>query len=87
MSSLPAAAGSDPVTGTAGHADAAAVWSWRLETADGHVTGRSDGFDSQSDAETWLGAQFGDLLDHGVDQVVLLQGDAVAYGPMSLHEA
>ena len=82
MSALPS--GSD-TSGQAG--DAESPWTWRLETADGHVTGTSEAFESQSDAETWLGAEFGDLLDHGVDQVTLLEGETVAYGPMSLHES
>ena len=82
MSALPS--GSDSPSGAAGGDSA---WAWRLETADGHVTGTSETFESQSDAETWLGAEFGDLLDHGVDQVTLLQGESAVYGPMSLHEA
>ncbi|QWC86758.1 hypothetical protein KLP28_02685 [Nocardioidaceae bacterium] len=72
--------------GPAGGAAADAPWTWRYETADGHVTGHSETFDSQSDAETWLGTEFEDLLEHGVDKVTLLEGERVAYG-MSLHES
>lgn len=64
-------------------------WTWRLETSDGGpVDGqseRSQGFPTQSDAETWIGEAWRDLLDGGVDQVSLLEEDRVVYGPMSLH--
>jgi len=42
-------------------------------------------FPSQSDAETWLGETWKDLLDGGVDAVVLCEDDRQVYGPMSLH--
>ena len=69
------------------------VWRWRLEdesgsevTADeGSVTGSASGFPSQSDAESWIGEVWRDLLDVGVAQVRLLEGDREVYGPMSLH--
>ena len=44
-------------------------------------------FPSQSEAESWLGETWRDLLDGGVDQVSLYEGDRLAYGPMSLHPA
>ena len=44
-------------------------------------------FPTQADAETWIGENWRDLLDAGVDQVTLLEGDRVVYGPMSLHPA
>lgn len=64
-------------------------WSWRLQRADG-TPARSTGvpeetFTTQADAETWLGEHWRGLLDKGVDQVVLVDDGAVAYGPMSLH--
>lgn len=46
-----------------------------------------EAFDSQADAETWLGENWRSLLEHGVDAVTLYDGEAVAYGPMSLHPA
>jgi hypothetical protein len=61
------------------------TWTWTLETADGEVTGRSEPFESRSDAESWVGEAFGELLEQGVDQVRLFDGDAEIYGPMSLH--
>ncbi|WP_037600815.1 hypothetical protein [Streptacidiphilus rugosus] len=42
------------------------------------------GFDSQGDAETWIGLSWRQLLDAGVAQVVLLQDSKEVYGPMSL---
>lgn len=42
-------------------------------------------FPTQSDAETWLGETWKDLLDGGVDAVVLWEDDRQVYGPMSLH--
>lgn len=42
-------------------------------------------FPTQAEAESWLGESWRDLLDNGVDAVVLWEDDRVAYGPMSLH--
>jgi hypothetical protein len=42
-------------------------------------------FTSQSDAESWLGEAWRDLVERGADQASLLQDDHVLYGPMSLH--
>jgi hypothetical protein len=65
------------------------TWSWRMESADGStiedVTGER--FPSQADAESWVGEAWQELLGQGVDQVSLLEGDRVVYGPMSLHPA
>lgn len=66
------------------------VWTWRYEDADGTVVTPSRGptaqpFASQSDAESWLGENWRDLLSAGVHQVTLLEGERTAYGPMSLH--
>jgi hypothetical protein len=47
----------------------------------------SGGFPSQSEAESWIGESWRDLLDAGIDQVTLLEGDRVVYGPMGLQEA
>ena len=64
-------------------------WSWRFEAADGGAVAgqpeRSQVFPTQSDAETWIGETWHELLDAGVDQVSLLEEDRVVYGPMSLH--
>ena len=64
-------------------------WAWKFETSKGaavsgdHTT--ADTFPSQSDAETWLGEVWRDLLADGVDQVTLLEDGRLVYGPMSLH--
>ncbi|MGI9084471.1 MAG: hypothetical protein ACR2FE_04180 [Aeromicrobium sp.] len=60
-------------------------WTWTLEKDDGESVGRSESFDSRSDAESWVGESFGELVEQGVDQVRLLDGDTEVYGPMSLH--
>ncbi|MCL3818416.1 hypothetical protein [Aeromicrobium wangtongii] len=61
------------------------TWTWAYETSAGDVIGRSEVFESRSDAESWVGEAFGDLLEDGVDQVRLFDGEAEVYGPMSLH--
>lgn len=61
------------------------AWTWTLETATGDVTGRSEEFESRGDAESWIGEAFGDLVNDGVDQVRLFEGEDEVYGPMSLH--
>ena len=64
---------------------------WRDEAADGsEVAGeapRGEAFPTQSDAETWLGENWRELLSAGVEQVTLLDGSREVYGPMSLRAA
>jgi len=60
-------------------------WTWGLENAAGESVGTSDPFDSRSDAESWVGEAFDELIEQGVDQVRLFDGDTEVYGPMSLH--
>jgi hypothetical protein len=70
-----------------------ASWRWRFEDGsgaevspqDGSTAAEAPGFPSQSDAESWLGEVWRDLLDDGVDQVSLFEADRQVYGPMSLH--
>jgi hypothetical protein len=72
-----------------------ATWRWRFETgsgaelgvAGGSAASGASGFPSQSDAESWIGEVWRDLLDEGVEQVTLFEGDREVYGPMSLHAA
>jgi hypothetical protein len=63
-------------------------WTWTYLDADAAaMTGGSlvsTGFPSQSDAETWLGEQWRDLAEAGVEAVTLEHEGAVVYGPMSL---
>ncbi|HYO38148.1 MAG TPA: hypothetical protein VER39_00675 [Nocardioidaceae bacterium] len=69
------------------------TWRWRFEDSSGGEVGATDGsmasaasgFPSQSDAESWIGEVWHDLLDEGVDQVTLFEADRQVYGPMSLH--
>ncbi|WP_432479255.1 hypothetical protein [Nocardioides sp. GXQ0305] len=65
-------------------------WWWRLEDSVGEevsVPGDLAGqrFASQADAESWVGEIWGELAEHGVDQVTLFELDRRVYGPMSLH--
>lgn len=62
------------------------VWTWRYEDENGAALQEpeSDGFESRSDAESWLGENFGDLAEQGVASVVLYEGERKVYGPMSL---
>ena len=60
-------------------------WTWQLEDASGESVGTSESFDSRSDAESWVGETFEDLLERGIDQVRLFDGVSEVYGPMSLH--
>ena len=41
-------------------------------------------YESQADAEAWLATSFEHLVDAGLTEVTLLDGDRVVYGPMSL---
>jgi hypothetical protein len=65
------------------------TWTWRYEDQAGAVLERprSESFGSQSDAESWLGENWRDLVDQGVHQVTLLVDGVAVYGPMSLHPA
>ncbi|AHH95325.1 hypothetical protein [Kutzneria albida] len=59
---------------------------WRYSDLDGNeVPGPDEVFEDRQEAEDWLSAEFSDLADAGVDQVTLLEGADVIYGPMSLH--
>ena len=66
-------------------------WTWTYLDADGTaMTGEAlgaTGFPSQSDAETWLGEQWRELAEAGVDAVTLAHEGTVVYGPMSLRAA
>ncbi len=65
------------------------AWTWRFENSAGEGVAAPEGavavFPSQADAETWLGEAFPELVEAGIDQVVLLEGVREVYGPMSLH--
>lgn len=59
-------------------------WSWRYEPATSPAGPVSQEFPTQSDAETWIGETWRELLDGGVDSVSLFEDDHVVYGPMGL---
>lgn len=64
------------------------TWRWRYENANGdEVTDRAlpaEIFSSQSDAESWIGENWRELLEAGVEKVTLLEDDRVEYSGMSL---
>jgi hypothetical protein len=63
------------------------AWTWRLEAGDGGTVGdRLDvpAFPSQSDAESWLGEVWRELVSAGASAATLLEDGRVVYGPMSL---
>ena len=68
-----------------------ADWTWAYSDADGNPVHAdsvpSTPFPTQSDAESWLGETWRDLLASGVESVTLREGDTVVYGPMSLRAA
>jgi hypothetical protein len=62
-------------------------WTWKVETSDGtpvELGFEAPEFSSQSDAESWLGEVWRELVDASAGQVTLLDDDHVVYGPMSL---
>ena len=63
-------------------------WWWRLEDSAGQEVAVDDVttqvFPSQSDAESWVGEIWEDLLEGGAEAVTLFEGDRLVYGPMSL---
>jgi hypothetical protein len=66
-------------------------WTWSYLDADAKaMTGEglvTAGFPSQSEAESWLGEQWRQLTDLGVEAVTLLHEGTIVYGPMSLRAA
>lgn len=63
------------------------AWMWRFEDADGKpVDGPSEAFSSQSDAESWLGQNWRELLATGVVTAVLVEDGRDEYR-MSLQPA
>jgi hypothetical protein len=66
------------------------TWQWRLEDPTGAaIDPASVGVpvpesDNQSDAESWLGENWRELLARGVATVTLFDGETEVYGPMGL---
>jgi hypothetical protein len=68
------------------------AWTWRYEGPDGTAVQpegqpEPESFPSQSDAESFIGESWRELLDAGVQQVTLFEGDRKVYGPMGLDTA
>lgn len=67
------------------------TWRWvaDAQVADTQVTslGLDKTFPLQGEAETWLGEFYPDLVDAGIHNVSLYEGDRLVYGPMSLEPA
>lgn len=62
-------------------------WWWQFHDSAGEVVevdGYDQRFQSQGDAESWVGEIWADLAGHGVASVTLFEHDRQVYGPMSL---
>ena len=56
------------------------AWTWRYEDAQGQpVDGPHEAFSSQSDAESWIGQTWRELLSAGVVTVTLVEDDRTEY--------
>jgi hypothetical protein len=56
------------------------TWTWRCEDADGIVvSGPEETFASQSDAESWLGQHWRDLVASGAANATLFDDERVEY--------
>lgn len=63
-------------------------WHWtttpELAGADATELGLDQTFETQGDAESWLGEFYPELADAGVHAVSLYEEDRPVYGPMDL---
>jgi hypothetical protein len=56
------------------------AWAWRYEGANGQSqAATSETFPSQSDAESWLGQSWRELVAAGVVTAILLEDERVEY--------
>jgi hypothetical protein len=63
-------------------------WTWVVENDAAQAVSLDHeipSFSSQSDAESWLGEVWRELVDAGASQVTLVEDGRRVYGPMSLH--
>ncbi|MFT3877223.1 MAG: hypothetical protein QM708_12485 [Propioniciclava sp.] len=64
------------------------AWRWVsdgvVDAAAAAEAGLGEEFASRGDAEAWLSDYYEDLLDAGITEVTLMDGDRVAHDPMSL---
>lgn len=63
-------------------------WLWTYQAPGGGVPASgpttSSAFPTQADAEAWLGQQWEELKEAGLESVTLRCGDQTVYGPMPL---
>ena len=52
---------------------------WRLHDAGGSVLRDTQRFDSQAEAEEWMGGAWATLLDEGAESVSLMEGEETLY--------
>ena len=52
------------------------MFSWRYLDASGDDAGASEAFDDRGAAEAWMGEAWAELLERGVEQVVLVDTTA-----------
>lgn len=52
---------------------------WILHDASGAELRASDRFDSQAEAEAWMGSDWASLLEEGAEEVTLMDGDDKIY--------
>jgi len=67
------------------------TWSWQFLDSNACLTSPpadlvdETNFHAQADAETWIGENWQELLESGVNSVNLLNDGALVYGPMGLY--
>lgn len=59
---------------------------WKLRGPAGEELRETETFESQADAEAWMGAHWSELLDEGAESVSLVSRDQTLYD-MGLREA
>ena len=59
---------------------------WRYLDASATEVGTSDPFDDREGAEAWLGESWAELLERGIEEVALTDGERTLYR-MGLREA
>ena len=52
---------------------------WIVQDENGAELSRTEPFDDQSQAEEWMGREWGGLVDQGGAYVVLVEGDRTIY--------
>lgn len=56
-----------------------AGYTWKLHGPGGEDLRETARFDSQEEAEAWMGAEWASLLDEGAETVSLVHGDETLY--------